>query len=162
MEIIQYFKGNIIPDVYKRHMLSVIHNRPPDVGYRFMDSNSYNLTVKSTDYRFESDIVRCLLASDNPQMVWMDSDMLLKSWWAPPTDYRPYFYNLGGQPDICMFFVNGNTQFFRDAYKFYRDNHVNDLKCGWFMFYIMNIAPSVSWGYIPREGHFIHKGLGGF
>jgi hypothetical protein len=103
------------------------------------------------DYRYDSDVARIKLATERPDMVWLDCDCTIEDWWVPPDDDKPYFYNALGNPDPCIFFVNGNTGFFKDLIK----KHDKDPRMhvvGWVQ---MLLGMSVC-GLIPN-GKFSHK-----
>ena len=150
MKIIQYHKGDIKP-LYKRCMEQIVYNKPKDIGYKLLTDHKY-IVDKTDDIRYESDLVRLNLAIDNPDMVWIDSDVEIINWYTP-VDNRPCFFNILASPDICVFYVNGATEFFKNLLMIYeRDNKYH--RIGWPRRALLDMNRDL-WSLIPPD-HFIH------
>lgn len=158
MEIIQYIPKDNIPEQYRDCMENVLLHKPETVDYRLMNSHPFKIDKIENDYRFESDKLRCILASINESMVWLDCDIKVggKGFFKPYESNIPYFYCIHGMPDICAFYVNGATDFFKHALQHY--DNTKPKTCGWFQGFIRS-QPCETYRFIP-DGHFIHLSYG--
>lgn len=159
MKIYQYMDPSIpIKQKYWECIDQVISYKPTEVGYELIRHHPFKVD-KTNDCRYESDLVRLNLAIENPNMVWLDSDITIKEWFNPPNNGKPYFFSQGPYPLECVFYVNGNIQFFKNLLNIYY-NYKQFQTLGWICSAIMTFYPN-DFCLIP-EGYFNHcnyKGL---
>jgi len=122
---------------------------PSSIDYMLLTSTS--IAPNCEDYRATSNLLRCKLASEYDDMVWLDSDIILDKWF----DFeikpgKPYFaQGIFGLPENWAFIVNGCTDFFKEALKTSKD--CKDI--WWLAKFIQANKDSVE--YIPK-GYLTH------
>jgi hypothetical protein len=105
------------------------------------------------DYRAVSNIVRCRLAMENPDMLWLDTDVLIdKEFDFSFTENKVYFgKGVAGKPEAWAFYVNGRSDFFRAMWEEYERKKPDTI--WWFAGYVQ--AHRNETALIP-EGYMTH------
>ena len=112
MKIIQYMKGD--KEIYKQCMLKGVQERLPlDVEYEVLTEDPYNCELHNDDPRSPSEEIRVRLAIDNPDMVWLDTDIAIRTWPDMSQKGKPYFIHTGSRMGEFAFYVNGCCDFFK-------------------------------------------------
>jgi len=159
LKIVQYMNPDIdIKKSYQDCMDQVKSNKPIDVQYELIRNHSYKTDHLLHDCRYESDLFRLHYAVDNPNMVWLDSDIKIREWFTPK-DNKAYFFNVMGFPLECAFYVNGQTELFKQLLDLYyssdRFKHI-----GWIRSALTSMD-NQNWKLIPVDcfEHLYFRGL---
>lgn len=107
MKAIQIHYNNKPHEAIRLCMLSVARAYS---DYHVINDNSYHCEF----VRASADYHRILLASENDDMVYVDTDCFVKEPLRLKGDL-PYFAMQGGRPDIFYFAVNGRSDLFKQA-----------------------------------------------
>jgi hypothetical protein len=121
-------------------------NKPQAVDYELISAppSILLLTLPSIIPSINSNAIRYGLLSLNPNDVWFDTDIRIKSWWVPPADGFIYL-----NPSASIIFPNGNKAVFEQMYKEY-------LKIGGVNYITFFLKKnSIAFKIIP-EGNFQH------
>jgi hypothetical protein len=126
---------------------------PAGNAYQFYDGGFEDVTPNCVDYRAKSNIVRCKLAVENPDMLWLDTDAILLRW--PSMTFIPAKVYFARGEDGCpvnwAFYVNGRTDFFQCMHDYYVETKPEGI--GWFTRYMKENMSQIE--YFP-EGYFDH------
>ena len=155
MHIIQYMTSPI-PTSYQS-CIDNVRASIGDIPYTLHTSAPFEVEQQD-DPRYATDLVRLRLAADNPDMVWIDADTKIgpKGIFVPPADGFPYFMSSGGAAEIAVFYVNGNTDFFKEMLAaFDAEPKLHHL---FWPQYMINARMRGRYKLIP-DGHFVHLGL---
>jgi hypothetical protein len=151
MKLIQYHEGALgtcLPCV--NQVRSAV---PAGNEYQFYDGGFEDVTPNCADYRAKSNIVRCKLAMETPDMLWLDTDTILLRW--PRITFSPakvYFARgTDGWPVNWAFYVNGCTDFFQRMYQYYLTTKPENIV--WFTYFIKEHLSEID--YFP-DGYFDH------
>ena len=181
MKIIQYMNRRvpIYMDCIKR---GIIDRLPLGVDYTLLQMDPYNCACRNNDPRSPSEELRLRLAIDNPDMVWLDTDVAIRSWPAFEQKGKPYLIQSDhileeGAVEEYIFYVNGCTGFFQELLDDYlrdptktdnfwlaeavlkRKNEVYIIPKSNFVhcrFSVLKTIPSY-WEEIPGDGYTIKK-----
>lgn len=160
MKIVQYIR-NPIPPEYGACLDNIKAGCPADVEYELITTQPFAVDEDLEDYRYQSDLVRFRLAAENADMVWVDADCEFgtKGFFRPDPNTRlPYFWATRHRiPDICCFYVNGCSWFFKKLLDVY-ERMPKPIKTGWPQKIVADNCGS--WLPIP-VGHYNHFGLHG-
>ena len=149
MVVYQYDDG--LRPVYKTCISQVEKNLPAHVSHILLDKADY--AANCDDYRAVSNILRCRLACYVKDMVWLDSDVLIKKWIDFPAKMGKVYFATGnsGDPEPWAFYVNGQTDFFLDMYLKYEEEKPQNI--WWFSEFLNNHRSRIE--LIPK-GYFTH------
>lgn len=111
MNIIQYDDGQ--RPIYAKAIAQVKESIPSGSRHTLISGCGYE--VRNGDYRAASEIVRLSEASTNPDMLWLDSDCLIKKW--PDFEWKPGKPYMSERWLEAVFYVNGCCEFFSDMLK---------------------------------------------
>jgi len=148
MVIVQYDNG--IRPIYAKCINQVKANLPVGVKHDLISHNG--VTVRNNDYRAASEVVRLVEAASTPDMMWIDSDVLIKKW--PNFEFkkgRPYCSEKWWE---AIFYVNDCCEFFQGLLKEYDDKNL--CKPCWLR--QLFIDHRFEFEMIP-EGYFVHLAL---
>jgi len=150
MKIIQYDDG--LRPIYRQCIHHVIEKKPKEIEHVLIEKAE--IEARCDDYRGVSNVLRVQEACKNPDMLWLDSDILVKKW--PDFEFKPgkpYFaHGLSGNPENWIFYVNGRCDYFQSLMDRYIENK------GWTDLYWMARMIQAN----PKEvelfprGYFIH------
>jgi len=143
MIIYQYDDGK--HEAYSTCIEQVKGSLPSSVDYMLLTGTS--VAPNCSDYRSVSNLLRCKLASQYGDMVWLDSDTLIKKELNfKLKSGRPYFARgLFGFPENWAFIVNGCTDFFKEALKTSKDAKGID----WLSKYVRRNRDKIN--FIPKD-----------
>ena len=125
MKIFQFMNKDV--DIYTQCMQKgVVERLPPGVDYELLKEDPYNCVIYNDDPRSPSEEIRVRLAIDNPDMVWLDSDIAIKEWPDFSKKGKPFFMGLQGWfAGEYGFYVNGCIDFFKDILDEYHHKCTN-------------------------------------
>ena len=150
MQIFQYMNrlNPIYLDCMRR---GVIDRLPSGVDYHFLQNDPYNCKINNGDPRTPSEELRVRLAIDNPDMMWIDSDVAIKSWPTFDLGGKPYFAQEANRHGEYFFYVNGCTSFFMELLEDFKKMTTYD------NYWLLNAvrARKDDVYTIPKE-HFVH------
>ena len=149
MIIIQFDDGK--RPIYSKAIDQVMSSKPASVRHTLITS-SCGHDVRNSDYRAASEIVRLTEACINPEMFWLDSDVLIKKW--PDFEFKPGKPYCSEKWFEAIFFVNGCCDFFRDLFKEYENKRLH--KSCWLRRLFRDHLKEFE--LIP-EGYFVHMTL---
>jgi hypothetical protein len=107
-----------------------------------------------------ADLVFLKMASEQPQMLKIDSDTIIDRWFDFPLKGRPYFNICNGRPDIAVFYVNDCPEFFDKLLQRYinDENHVRTMRrFEWAQNFLKTMLNEI---YLIPDGYFRHLALG--
>ena len=149
--IIIQFTDNKYP-FYNDYIAQVKQSLPENVEYELVTKT--NIIPNCNDYRATSNIIRCDLASKNPNMIWMDIDVTINKWfdfeWKKGKVY--FAQNNAGRFINWAFYVNGRCDFFTDMMKYYEETKPNHIQ--WFYQYCLTRRDEIELipnGYLNHE-----------
>lgn len=150
MVVYQYHDGK--HEAYLTCLEQVKRSLPSSVDHILLTYTS--ILPNCEDYRATSNLLRCKLASEHGDMVWLDSDILIDKWFDFELQPgKPYFaQGLFGLPENWAFIVNGCTDFFKRVL----DASTDAKDLWWMAKYIQDHKDEV--GYIPK-GYLTHLTL---
>lgn len=119
MVIVQYDDGT--RPVYTECIEQVKRNMPSGCKHKLITHCGYD--IRNNDYRCASEIVRLKEACVNPDMVWLDSDCLIKKW--PDFDLKPGRPYMAKRWHEAIFFVNGACDVFKSILYDYNKSGIN-------------------------------------
>lgn len=119
MIVYQYDDG--AREAYKECLEQVRTTVPLECQLRVLKKS--DVFPNCDDYRAVSNILRVNLACVTPDMVWLDSDILVDKWFDFPLKKGKVYFGRGeaGKPEAWAFIVNGRTDFFQAMYKKFCD-----------------------------------------
>jgi len=149
MKIIQY--NNNKYSCYKTCIDKTSEIIPSEIEHSIISTT--DIIPNCSEYRSVSNILRCKLACETPDMIWLDADCILIKWfdfeWQKD---KVYFAKSGiGSPLNCAFYVNGRTDFFQDMWNEYQKKMPESIR--WFSDFICSRLNDVE--FIP-DGYLRH------
>jgi hypothetical protein len=145
--VIQY--DDCTRPIYAKCREQVQSRLPITVDFKLLTNTECQ--ARCSDYRAVSDVLRIKLAASQPDMVWLDSDILLKKWIDFPLKKgRPYFNDIH---TMAVIFVNGCTKFFKTLWNLYNLDETMGKKIGWMQTYVRKHKSEIE---ILPEGYFVH------
>jgi hypothetical protein len=125
MKVIQFMNRDV--EIYTQCMQKGVKERLPEgIEYKLLKKDPYGCQIFNDDPRSPSEEIRIRLAIDNPDMVWLDSDIIIRSWPEMNLKGKPYFVGIEGRYAVeYAFFVNGCTAFFEELLDEYHNRCVN-------------------------------------
>ena len=174
MELVQFHTRPTLTPAREQCLKLAKAAVPAEVSYEFsdqfpVDPRSIDPAVDRGDRAFgnrqsysltqASDLVKFKLASERPQMVWMDSDTVIDKWFDFPLKGKPYF-NYNGSPDIAVFYVNDCPEFFANLLRRYRDDEKvvrSTRRVEWAQMFLREMSKDI---YLIPEGYFRHFAIG--
>jgi hypothetical protein len=146
--VIQYDDGT--RPIYHKMINQAKSMIPGDVDYMML---TYSTCLpRNKDYRAMSDVIRLKYLATQPNMIWLDTDVLIKKW--PDFELEP------GHPYVnddsgSIVFCNGCTDFFSKLWEQYEaDESINYV--GWFQEIIYDNKKFFR--FLPH-GYFVHVGM---
>ena len=143
--VIQYDDG--LRPIYAKCIEQARSRIPESVEYTLVQHT--DCKARCQDFRAVSDVLRLRMASERPDMVWLDSDVLIKKW--PDFEFkkgRPYL----NDRTASVIFVNGCTELFKNLWNLYEiDMDLN--YPGWLQYLVKEYKDEFE--YLPA-GYFVH------
>lgn len=147
--VIQYDDG--LRPIYQKCIAQARSRIPADVEYMLLTTTSCK--ARNADYRAVSDVVRVKLASQQPNLVWLDSDVLIKKWIDFTLKPGKVYIN---DHTASVVIVNGRTDLFKRLYELYDLDDTLSYP-GWLQDTIHdNFMSDIE--FLPR-GYFVHIGM---
>jgi len=107
MKIVQFFNSDKIPECYKFFMDKIKNDKPQNVQYKLITKFPQNFDLsKFSDIRFASSLFRLQYLRDNPDSIWMDSDIIITKWF----DFNPELSYLFKGPYECVMYISHNDR----------------------------------------------------
>lgn len=122
MVIMQYHRLEHLEPMHLRCIASVLKHKPKDVKHILITENPFpELEIYAQrDYRYLSDLIRLKWASQHPDCLYLDTDVMVDRW--PDWKWEqgmPYFSTLDGQgADLFAFYVNDCPYYFQQLLEF--------------------------------------------
>lgn len=117
MEVVQYFEGKV-PNIYQYCIDDVKRNLPFYVSYNFIDKMPEKYKCAPDGYplpvRRYTVAQRLELLIENPQRMWVDTDVLVHRW--PSFQYlpgKPYIFNK--TCSVSIIYCNGCPEIIKDV-----------------------------------------------
>ena len=121
-------------------------------NYGKIHIDPYNCKRQTNDPRCPSEELRVRLAIDNPEMVWLDSDIWIRSWPEMPLKGKPYFIQNGNHFGEYAFYVNGCVSFFETILTEYQS--LKGIQDNYWLSKLINDHKDDL--YVIPQDHFIH------
>jgi hypothetical protein len=146
--VIQYDDG--LRPIYQQCMDQARSRMPQDINYSLITKTECE--ARYIDYRAVSDVIRLKYAASDPNMVWLDTDILIKKW--PDFEFKKGKTYINDS-SVSVIFVNGCTEFYKHLWDIYQQTEELNYS-GWFQRLILKHKEIIE--YIPT-GYFAHCAL---
>jgi hypothetical protein len=144
--VVQYDDG--LRPIYQQCIAQAKNKLPATVDYMLITYSHHK--PRNNDYRAMSDIIRLNQAAAQPNMIWLDSDVLIKKW--IDFDLLPGKVYINDRT-ASVIIVNGCTEFFAKLWRIYEQTEELDYP-GWLQRLLFKHGEGKI-EYLPKE-YFVH------